>query len=425
MVEVFEFYGWDWDFRIPDFRSRADFEKVLEEFDAIDEKSDAFRYPLALNGAASVPFGLRVNLFHFCSVLDPLFPVLDTLAVMFHEIVHTGPLSDAIGGPTPTHAQGGPGMDIHKNARTTPLCRESMVKEVLEHGRSLRRVGARYRVSAHTVGKWVRRYREEGRAGLVDRSCRPRRSPRAATGERVRRIVALRRRRLTCRHIAHLCGVSPATVARVLRSAGLNRLSALEPREPPRRYERERPGELIHLDIKKLGRFRRPGHRVTGNRRLGSPGAGWEYLHVCVDDASRVAFAEVFPDERKESAVAFLRHAVEAWNRMGIAVQQVITDNGSAYLSKAFRQVCAGLGLRHLTTRPYRPQTNGKAERFIQTAMREWAYAQVYRDAGQRTRELSQWIHHYNWHRPHSAKNHTPPMHNIGLTVNNLLTAHR
>ena len=315
-------------------------------------------------------------------------------------------------------------MDIHKNARTTPLGREAMVKEVVERGRSQRSVGAQHGVSAHTVGKWVRRYREEGSAGLSDRSCRPRCSPRATTADRVKRVVELRRQRLTCRHIAHLCGVSPATVARVVRRAGLSRLSALEPREPRRRYEREHPGELIHLDIKKLGRFQRPGHRVTGNRRVNSSGAGWEYLHVCIDDASRVAFAEVFPDERAESAVAFLQHAVEAWKRMGITVKQVLTDNGSAYRSKAFRAACRALAVRHITTRPYRPQTNGKAERFIQTAMREWAYARTYQNAEQRTQELAQWLHHYNWHRPHSAKNHTPPMQNAGLSVNNLMTVH-
>ena len=314
-------------------------------------------------------------------------------------------------------------MDIHKNARTTPVSRASIVQEAMA-GRSLRAVASQFGVSAQTVGKWVRRYRQEGSAGLADRSCRPRRSPRATAKRRVARIVELRRTRLTCRHIAHLCGVSPATVARVLRRAGLSRLSALDPREPPRRYERQRPGELIHLDIKKLGRFRRPGHRVTNNRRVGSPGAGWEYLHVCVDDASRTAFAEVFPDERRESVVSFLRHVIEAYRRMGITVQQVITDNGSAYVSHAFRDACADLGITHITTRPYRPQTNGKAERFIQTALREWAYVQTYRDADHRARELRQWLHHYNWHRPHSAKNDTPPMQNIGLDVNNLMTVH-
>jgi transposase InsO family protein len=315
-------------------------------------------------------------------------------------------------------------MDIHKNARTTPLSREAMVKEVVESGRSLRSVAADFRVSARTVGKWVRRYREEGVDGLADRSCRPRRSPRATTGDRVRRVIELRHQRLTCRHIAHLCGISPATVARILRRAGLNRLKALEPREPTRRYERQHPGELIHLDIKKLGRFQRPGHRVTGNRRVNSSGAGWEFLHVCIDDASRVAFAEVFPDERKESAVAFLDHAVEAWRRMGITVKQVLTDNGGAYLSYAFAHACERLGLKHIRTRPYRPQTNGKAERFIQTALREWAYAQKYDNARHRQCELSQWLHHYNWHRPHSAKNHTPPIHNVGLSVDNLMIEH-
>ena len=256
-----------------------------------------------------------------------------------------------------------------------------MVHQVVEHGRSLRSVGAQYGVSATTVGKWVRRYREEGVTGLLDRSCRPHRRPRSIAPATARRIVELRRQHRTTRHIADLCGVSSATVARVVRRAGLSRLKTLDPPPPVRRYQRDTPGELIHLDIKKLGRFRTPGHRVTNNRRVKSRKAGWEYLHVCIDDASRVAFAEVFPDERTSSVLTFLSHVLEAYDRMGVTVQQVMTDNGPAYCSHAFKRACGRLGLRHIRTRPYRPQTNGKAERFIQTALREWAYAHVYRDA--------------------------------------------
>ena len=241
---------------------------------------------------------------------------------------------------------------------------------------------------------------------MQDRSSRPHRLRRPTPQAIVETIERLRRQRWTGKQIAAEAGVSPATVSRVLRRLGLNKLSALEPAEPVRRYEREHPGELIHLDIKKLGRIGSVGHRITGrqpgvvNRHLG---IGWEFVHVCIDDASRVAFVQVMPDQRKESAVAFLEAAVAYYASLGIAVERVMTDNGSCYRSKTFRAACKRLGLRQIFTRPYTPKTNGKAERFIQTSLREWAYARAYHNSDQRTAELPHWLHRYNWHRPHGS----------------------
>ena len=228
-------------------------------------------------------------------------------------------------------------------------------------------------VCPRTVRKWVKRFRAEGVAGLHDRSSRPHRLRRPTPIETVARIEALRRQRWTGAQIAGETGVSKATVSRVLRRLGLNRLKALEPAEPIRRYERENPGELIHIDIKKLGRFNRTGHRITGDRtgQSNSRGVGWEFVHVCIDDASRVAYVEIKKDERKASAVAFLKAAVAYYAKLGVTVERVMTDNGSCYRSRAFARACKRLGLKHIRTRPYTPKTNGKAERFIQTALRE------------------------------------------------------
>jgi len=240
------------------------------------------------------------------------------------------------------------------------------------------------------------------------------------------RIEALRRQRLTGKAIAVEVGVSPATVSRVLKRLGLNKLSALEPAEPVRRYERENPGELIHIDIKKLGRFTRIGHRITRDRRGQSStrGVGWEFVHVCIDDASRIAYAEIKTTERKRSAVAFLKAAVAYYAKLAIRVQRVMTDNGSCYRSRAFAKACKRLGLKHIRTKAYTPQTNGKAERFIQTALREWAYARAYTHSKQRGAELPLWLHHYNWHRPHASIDAKPPISRLGLTGNNLLRLH-
>jgi len=236
----------------------------------------------------------------------------------------------------------------------------------------------------------------------------------------------LRRQRYTGKQIAAELAIAPATVSRILRRLGLNRLSALEPAEPVRRYERERPGELIHIDIKKLGRFNDIGHRITGDRRGQSNrrGVGWEYVHVCIDDHSRVAFAKIMPDEKKQSAVAFLKQALAYYASLGIRIERVMTDNGSCYRSFAFRAACKLLGLRHLRTRPYTPKTNGKAERFIQTSLREWAYAKAYENSRQRQHQLPTWLHRYNWHRPHAGIGDKTPISRLGVTGNNLLRLH-
>jgi transposase InsO family protein len=218
----------------------------------------------------------------------------------------------------------------------------------------------------------------------------------------------------------------PAGVSRILKRLGLNKLKALEPAEPVRRYEREHPGELMHIDIKKLGCFDRIGHRITGERtgQSNSRGVGWEFVHVCIDDASRVAFSQIMPDEKKESASAFLKAAVAYYRGLGVTVARVMTDNGSCYKSFDFRDTCRALGLRHIRTKPYTPQTNGKAERFIQTALREWAYAQAYPNSDRRAAELPFWLHRYNWHRPHGSLNAMTPISRLGLTENNLLRLH-
>jgi transposase InsO family protein len=280
-------------------------------------------------------------------------------------------------------------------------------------------------VCPRTARKWVERYRLEGLAGLADRSSRPQRLYRPTPSQTVEKVEALRRQRWTGKQIAAEAGVSPATVSRILRRLGLNRIAALEPAEPVRRYERQHPGELIHIDIKKLGRFERVGHRITGDPRQGkSRGAGWEFVHVCIDDASRLAFCQILPDEKKESAVAFLKAAVAYYRSLGVAVARVMTDNGSCYRSKAFRKACADLGLRHIRTKPYTPKTNGKAERFIQTALREWAYAQAYPTSDRRADELPFWLHRYNWHRPHGSLKSKPPISRLALDQDNLLRLH-
>jgi transposase InsO family protein len=316
-------------------------------------------------------------------------------------------------------------MDIHKNARLTPLGRERMVNMVIS-GQTPKAVSKAVGVCPRTVRKWVDRFKAEGLAGLRDRSSRPDHLRQPTPQATVDRIEALRRQRLTGKAIAVETGVSAATVSRVLKRLGLNRLSALEPAEPPRRYQRDQPGELIHIDIKKLGKFNRTGHRITGNRtgQSNSRGVGWEFVHVAIDDASRVAFSRVMKSERKGCAIAFLKAAVAYYANLGITVERVMTDNGSCYKAFAFRRTCKRLGLRHIRTRPYTPRTNGKAERFIQTALREWAYAKASDTSRQRAAELPNWIHRYNWHRPHASIGSVPPISTLGLAGNNLLRLH-
>jgi transposase InsO family protein len=316
-------------------------------------------------------------------------------------------------------------MNVHKNARLTPRGRERIIK-LSASGQTPEAIGQTVGVCPRTVRKWLRRHQTEGVAGLCDRSSRPHRLRQPTPQPTIERIEALRRQRLTGKAIAAETGVSPATVSRVLRRLGLNRLSALE-LEPVRRYERENPGELIHLDIKKLGRIGSVGHRITGrrtgviNRHLG---IGWEFVHVCIDDASRIAFSRVMADEQKESAVAFLEAAVAYYAGLGVTVERVMTDNGSCYRSKAFAKACRRLGLRHIFTRPYTPKTNGKAERFIQTSLREWAYARAYNTSAERTATLTTWLHTYNWHRPHGSLQSMPPISRLALRWNNLLRLH-
>lgn len=317
-------------------------------------------------------------------------------------------------------------MDVHENARLTRHSRADLVHRVLEGKQAPKAVATAFGVTVPTVRKWVRRFEEEGAEGLVDRSSRPHRLRRPTPPAVVERIVALRRQRLPGCQIAAELGVSSATVSRVLRRHGLSRLRDLEPAEPVRRYQRERPGELLHIDIKKLGRFSRTGHRITGDRtgQSRTRGIGWEYVHVCIDDASRIAFARVMPDERKESAQAFLKAAIDYYRSLGITVERVMTDNGSCYRAKTFRTLCQSLGIRHIRTRPYTPRTNGKAERFIQTALREWAYARAYEHCDQRTHALPGWLHRYNWHRPHGGIRSQTPISQLGLSGNNLLMLH-
>jgi transposase InsO family protein len=316
-------------------------------------------------------------------------------------------------------------MNIHKNARLTPLRREEMALAVMEGGFSKAHAARTYGVSAKIVARWVERYKAEGRAGMADRSSRPNVMPGMTDQTVAERIVALRRRRLTGKHIAMETGVCAATVSRVLKRAGLSRLKDIEPAEPVRRYERQHPGEMIHIDIKKLGRFEQIGHRITGDPQQGrSRGAGWEFVHVCIDDASRIAFSQILPDERKESAIAFLKAAVAYYASLGVAIARVMTDNGSCYKSKAFARTCREFGLKHIRTRPYTPKTNGKAERFIQTALREWAYAFAYPTSGHRAAELPVWLHRYNWHRPHGSLKSKTPISRLAETADNLLRLH-
>jgi transposase InsO family protein len=317
-------------------------------------------------------------------------------------------------------------MNIHKNARLTPLRREEMALSVIECAFSKAHAARVYGVSAKIVARWVERYKSEGRSGMIDRSSRPAHMPQATAALIAERITALRRQRWTGKHIAHEVGVSPATVSRVLKRAGLSRLRDIEPADPIRRYEREHPGEMIHIDIKKLGRFERIGHRITGKRtgNASSRGSSWEFVHVCIDDASRIAFSQILPDEKKESAIAFLKAAVAYYASLGVAIARVMTDNGSCYRSKAFAKACRDLGLKHVRTRPYTPKTNGKAERYIQTALREWAYAIAYPTSDHRAAELPVWLHRYNWHRPHGSLKAKPPISRLDLTLDNLLRLH-
>jgi transposase InsO family protein len=315
-------------------------------------------------------------------------------------------------------------MNAHKNARLTFARRLEMVQDIINAGLSAPEAARRQAVSAPTARKWLGRYLAAGPEALSDASSRPQRSPRAITPAKALLIVELRRRHLLQATIARQVGVSASTVSRVLCRAGLSKLSELDPREPIQRYEHAAPGDLLHIDTKMLGRIERPGHRVTGNPRDSVQGAGWETLFVAVDDHARIAFAAMHVDEKVPRAVQFLRQAVDYYAGLGVAIKRLLTDNGGAFRSKVFAATCRELGIVHKFTRAYRPQTNGKAERFIQSALREWAYGWTYQNSAQRTQALVHWQHHYNWHRPHQGIGGAVPMSRLPKSRNNLLTLH-
>ena len=308
-------------------------------------------------------------------------------------------------------------MNSHKNARTTFAGRKLLIERIEVVGLMAEAEAAA--ISPRTARKWLRRFKDFGEAGLVDRSSRPDRTRTTLDDELRARIERLRRAHMPMRAIASIVGRSVATVSRVLAGLGLSSLKALEPVKPVVRYEHPAPGELLHMDTKKLGCIERPSHRVTGDRRDASRGAGWEVAHVAIDDHSRTGFVQMHADEQKASAVAFLKATVAHYAALGVRIKRLITDNGSAYRSRLFARTCEALGIKHCLTRPYRPQTNGKAERFIQTCLREWAYARSYANSNERTAWLPAFLAYYNTRRPHSALGYKPPASRLG--GNNLL----
>lgn len=315
-------------------------------------------------------------------------------------------------------------MDYHQNARLTIYSREQLVRFVLERGATLKAAGAAFNVSARTAAKWVRRYQQSGPAGLKDLSSKPHRSPRQTCFSLLERVLVLRRQRRNGWQIAQELKLSRATVSRILRRAGLNRLRSLDPPPPVIRYEHKHPGDLVHFDIKRLACIRKPGHRVTGDRRKESRGVGWEYLHVAIDDHSRISFSAMLPDQSHHSAIRFFLMARAHYARFGIVIRRVLTDNGSCYKHWLFRKLLHRQHVKHRFTRPYTPRTNGKAERFIQTALREWAYARSYQNSAERTEQLEFWLHDYNFHRPHTSLKLQTPASRSGLNRNNLLSLH-
>src|SRR5579863_2903123 len=300
-------------------------------------------------------------------------------------------------------------MDIHQNARLTLRSREALVETVV-HGLGFSRAAASFHVTPKTAAKWVRRYQSEGAAGLHDRSSRPHRSPRATSFRQIEQVIELRRQHRPAYHIAQSAGLSPATVSRILRRAHLNRWRDLHPAPPVVRYEHPFPGDLLHLDIKGMTRYQQVSIRGDGRRRGRPQFAGWQALHVAIDDHSRLAFSRMLPNQQSETAVDFLHAAVAFYAQHGISIRRLLTDNGSCYRSRHFRAACLQLGIQHRFTRPYTPRTNGKAERFIQTALREWAYVRHYLNSEERDQHLSPWLEYYNFHRPHGSLGYSPPI---------------
>jgi len=298
-----------------------------------------------------------------------------------------------------------------------------MVRAVVDDGLSKAAAARRFNTTPKIVAKWVERFEAEGVEGLRDRSSRPLSSPNQTAPATAAAVEALRLQRHTGKQIAAEVGVSAATVSRILKRLGLNRWSALEPAQPVRRYERAAPGEIIHIDIKKLGKFNRVGHRITGDRngQSNTRGVGWEYVHLAIDDHSRLAYSEILPDEKRRSCLRFLFNALRFFRSLGVKVERVMTDNGSSFRSRRYAKALRRLRIKHLRTRPYTPRTNGKAERFVQTSLREWAYARAYNTSDERAAELPVWLHRYNCHRPHGSLQSKPPITRLTQTEDNLL----
>ena len=351
------------------------------------------------------------------------YRVIPDLVVSFQEVVHLVRTEEAEVAKLQCSPEDQ--MNSHKNAPLTPKGREAMVRCV-EAGLSKAAAARQFNVTPKIVAKWVERFRASGVDGLRDRSSRPLSLPSQTATATCAVVEALRRQRYTGKQIAAEVGVSPATVSRILQRLGINKLSALEPAEPVRRYEREHPGEIIHIDVKKLGRFERIGHRITGDRKGQSNGrgVGWEYLHLAIDDHSRVAYSEIFPDEKRRSCLRFLFNALRFFRAHDVEVQRIMTDNGTSFRSRRYAKALRLLKIKHLRTKPYTPKTNGKAERFVQTSLREWAYAQAYLTSDHRAQHLPGWLHRYNWLRPHTSLKSKPPISRLGLTEDNLLRLH-
>jgi transposase InsO family protein len=309
-------------------------------------------------------------------------------------------------------------VNVHKNARLTIEGRKLLVGRIAMMGLTAAAEAAG--VSLGTARKWLRRFEQEGLEGLVDRSSRPSRTRTTVDQALQRTIEQLRRLRMPMRRIAELVGRSISTVSRWLARLGLSSLKALDPVRPAMRYEHAAPGEMLHMDTKKLGRIVRPGHRISGDRRDTVDGAGWEFAHVAIDDHSRAGFVQMHVDERKDSATAFLETTVARFAAQGVTIKRLLTDNGPAYRSRPFNKACQALGIKHTYTRPYTPQTNGKAERFIQTCLREWAYGRLWQNSSERTSWLPAFLDYYNNRRAHSALGYRPPASRLG--GNNLLT---
>jgi transposase InsO family protein len=325
-------------------------------------------------------------------------------------------------------------MKLHGNARTCPNSRRLLIERVLGEGWSVSAAAEAAGVSERTVYRWLGRWRREGAEGLLDRSSRPLHSPRQLPGAKVDAIRSLRRLRMTAAEIAETLSLALSTVSLWLKRIGLGKRSRLQPSEPPNRYERRHAGELVHVDIKQLGRIsaRGAGHRMVGHRgsqrvpraqvngRRLAQQTGFEYVHVMIDDHTRLAYAEVLPTLTARCAIEFLRRAVSWFAERGVQIKAVMSDNGSAYIAHAYRHALAELGLRHLRIRPYRPRTNGKAERFIQTLANEWAYERIYGSSAERAAALPLFLERYNFRRPHGSLGHQPPASRLtNLTRNN------